>query len=57
MTGRGDWLSSTGDATQPSVVIYGGKESEGEWTCVHVSLNHFVVQQKGLQTCKSTLLQ
>ena len=29
-----------------SVIIYEEKESEREWMCIHVLLNHFVVQQK-----------
>ena len=52
-----DLLYSTGNVTQYSVMIYMGKESEKEWTCVHVQLNHFVVQQKLSQQCKSTILQ
>ena len=39
------------------MIIYVGKESEKEWMCVDVSLNHFAVQQKWLQHCKSTILQ
>lgn len=33
------------------------KESGREWMCVHVQLNHFVVEQKWSQHCKSTILQ
>ena len=49
-------LYSTGHLAQYSVITYKGKESEREWMCVHVSLNHFV-QQKWSQPCKSTILQ
>ena len=33
------------------------KESEKEWMCVYIYLNHFVVQQKLSQHWKSTILQ
>ena len=41
-----DLLYSTGNSIQYSVIIYMGKESEKEWMCVYIKLNHFVVQQK-----------
>ena len=55
----GQWgpAYSTGHSTQYSVIAYMGKESEKEWKCVYVQLNHFVVQQKLVQYCKSTILQ
>ena len=34
-----------------------GKESVREWICVCVKLNHFVVQKKLPQHCKSAILQ
>ena len=34
-----------------------GKESEKEWIYVYVYLNHFAVQLKLTQHCKSTILQ
>lgn len=34
-----------------------GEESETEWMCVHIRLNHFVAQQKISQHCKLTILQ
>ena len=36
MVGQWDLLYSTGNATQYSVIIYMGKESEKEWICVYV---------------------
>ena len=33
------------NSTQYSVIIYVGKESEREWMCVHVQVNHSAVQQ------------
>ena len=42
----GDLLCSTENCTQYSVIIYVGKESERQWICVYVSLNHLVVRQK-----------
>ena len=47
---------STGDPSQYSMVIYVGKESERAWVCMY-KLNHFVVQQKMSQHCKSTILK
>ena len=43
--------------TQYSVTTYMEKESEEEWMCVYVWLNHFVVQQKLSQPCKSTSIK
>ena len=40
----GNLLYSTGNSTQFSVISYVGKESEKEWICVHVLLNHFALQ-------------
>ena len=50
-----DKLYSTGNSTRYSVIIYLGKESEREWTCVYVWLNHFFAQRKLLQPCVSTI--
>lgn len=52
-----DLLYSTGNTTQYSLIIYMEKESEKEWICVYVQLNHFVVQQKLTHHCKSTTLR
>ena len=52
-----DLLYSVETSTQYSGMIYVGKESEKERMCVYVQLNHFVVQQRWPQPCKSTLLQ
>ena len=57
MIGQRDLLGSTRKSTQYSVIIYVGKESEGEWIYVYVWANLFVIQQKWSQPCKSTLLQ
>ena len=54
---NGDLLYRTETSTQYSVMIFVGKDSEREWVCVHVELNHFVVQQKWSQPCKSILPQ
>ena len=54
---NGDLMQSTENTTQYSVRLYVGKESEREWICVHIRLNHFVMQQKLSQPCKSTILQ
>ena len=40
------WSAGTCGIAQYSVTTYMGKESEKEWICVHVYLNHFAVQQK-----------
>ena len=53
---NGDLPYSTGDPSQYSMVIYVGKESERAWVCMY-KLNHFVVQQKMSQHCKSTILK
>ena len=50
-----EWLVNR-DSPQYSVIIYMGKESEKEWVCVEVKLNHFIVQQKVSQYCTSTIL-
>ena len=42
---NGDLWYSTGNSTQYSMVTHMEKESEKEWMCVYVYLNHFVVQQ------------
>ena len=52
----GDLLHSTKTSIQYSVIIYVGKESEREGMYVYIELNHFVVQQKSSQHCKSTTL-
>ena len=58
-----EWLanrnlpSSTEHSTQYSLIIYVKKDSERDYICVHVQLNHFFVQQKLSQPCKSTILQ
>ena len=52
-----DLLYSTENSTQYSVIIYVGKESEGEGICVYVWLGHFVVQEKLSQPCKLTIVQ
>ena len=54
---KGDLLYSTRNSTQYSVIISMGKESEKEWMCVYLSLNHFVIQQTLSQHYKSTILQ
>ena len=36
------------------VVTYMGKESEKEWICVYVYMNHFAVYLELTQHCKST---
>ena len=41
-----DLLHSTGNSAQYSVIFYVGKESEREWICVYVWLNHFAIPQK-----------
>ena len=41
---NGHLLCSTENSTQYSVTTYMGKESEEEWICVCVKLNHLVVQ-------------
>ena len=38
-------------------MTYMGKESKKEWIYVFVKLNHFVVDLKLAQRCKSTVLQ
>ena len=53
----GDLLYSTGNSAHYSMITCMGKESEEEWICVYVSLNHFVVQQRLSQPCISTTLQ
>ena len=50
-------LYSTGKTTQYSVTTSMGKESEEEWMCVYVELNHFDAQQKLSQLCKATIIQ
>ena len=52
-----DMLYSTENFTQYYVITYVGNESEKEWICVYVSLNHFVVQKRLSQPCNSTVLQ
>ena len=54
---NGDLLYITENPTQYSVIVCGGKEHEREWIWVYLWLNHFLVQQKLSQTCKSTILQ
>ena len=49
-----DLLYSTGNYFQYLVIIYNGKESEKEYICIYVYLNHFAVYVKH---CKSTILQ
>ena len=39
------------------ISIHMRKEYEKEWMYIHESLNHFSVQQKLMQHCKSTILQ
>ena len=50
-------LYSTENSNQYSVIIYMEKESEKVSMRVYVQLNHFVVQQKLLQHCKSNIFQ
>ena len=50
-------VGSTGNSTRYSVITWVGKEPEIEGTHVYVELNPFVVRQKLIQHCKSTLLQ
>ena len=45
-------LSSAGNYIQYPVISHNGKEYE-----THVELNHFALQQKLTQHCKSTILQ
>ena len=54
---NGDLLYGTENSSQYSMISYMGKESEKEWICVYVELNHFAIQQKLIQHCKSTTLQ
>ena len=54
---NGDLLHGTGNSASYPVIICVGKESEKVWLCVHASLNHFVVQQRWPQPCKSRMLQ
>ena len=46
-----------GNSTQYSVIAYMRNECEKEWIHVYAELNHFAVQQKLTQHCKSTILQ
>ena len=46
----GDLLYSTGNATQYSVIISVGKESERERMCAYVCLNRSAMQQKIITT-------
>ena len=50
-----DLLYITGNYIQYLVIIY-KQESEKEYICVHIYMNHFVVHRK-LTHCKSTILQ
>ena len=52
-------LYSTGNYIQYPVITYSGKEHEKEYMCVYIYIyvNHFAVQQKLTQHCKSTILQ
>ena len=52
-----DLLYSTGNSTQYSLITHVGQESEKEWICVYVKLNHSVVQQKLSQHCKLIIFQ
>ena len=57
---NGRWMGTcraAGTSTRDSVITYVGKEPEKEWMRVHVSPNHFVIQQKLSQPCESTLRQ
>lgn len=38
------------------VIIYMGRQSEKEWTCVYAQLNHFAVQRRFSQHCKSAII-
>lgn len=52
-----DQMYSTENSIQYSVTIYGSKESEREWMCMHMYNRVTVVQQKLSQTCKLNILQ
>ena len=52
-----DLLYSTGNSTQYSLITHMGRESEKEWICAYTKLNHFALQQKLSQHCKSTTFQ
>ena len=48
-------LYSTGNYMQYPVINHNGKEYEKEY--IYMYLNHFAVQQKSTEHCKSTILQ
>ena len=52
---NGELLYNTGNFTQHSVIIYIRKESEKERMWLHEQLNHFFIQQKLSQHCKSAI--
>ena len=50
-------LYSTGKYIQYPVINHNKKEYKEEYIYIYVQLNHFAVQQKLTQHCKSTILQ
>ena len=50
-------MYSTGNYSQYPVINHNGKEYEKECIYIYVCMNHFAVQQKLAQHCKSTILQ
>ena len=48
-------LYRTGNYTQYPMINHTGKEYDKEY--IYIKLNHFAVQQKFTQHCKSTILQ
>ena len=50
-------LYSTGKYIQYLIINHSGKEHEKEYIYIYIKNNHFAVQRKLIQHCKSTMLQ
>ena len=50
-------LYSTGNYIQFPVINYNRKKYEKECVCVYIYINHFALQQKLTQHCKSAIVR